>query len=65
MANKKPTKLDLLLSILSDHEWHWGNELATRVTWRFGATIKQARDLGYLIETDHVGRDHCYRLIQS
>ena len=36
MYTKKKTKVDLLLDILSDYQWHWGDELATKVGWRFG-----------------------------
>ena len=51
-----------LLTLLSDYDWHWGDELATAVCWRFGATIYEVRHKGYSIETEHVGRKHRYRL---
>jgi hypothetical protein len=65
MKNQKSTKVELLLSVLSDHDWHWAEELATKVSWRFGATIKEARDKAYPIETQRVGLQHRYRLVQS
>jgi hypothetical protein len=61
----RPTKLDLLLEVLSDGNWHWGEELATQVSWRFGATIEVARKKGYRIETDRVGKQHQYRLLEK
>jgi hypothetical protein len=65
MQSKKPKKLDLLLGLLADYEWHWSEELASKVSWRFGATIKDARDEGYPIERDQVGPKHRYRLVRS
>ncbi|MEX0269377.1 hypothetical protein AB3R30_09545 [Leptolyngbyaceae cyanobacterium UHCC 1019] len=65
MRTLKQTKLDLLLDVLSDHDWHWGEELATKVGWRFGATIKEARDKGYLIKTERDGLQHRYRLLKA
>ncbi|ESA33786.1 hypothetical protein N836_20075 [Leptolyngbya sp. Heron Island J] len=65
MSKNKKTKLELLLNILSDFEWHWNDELASKVSWRFGATIKEARDKGHQIETDHDGRKWRYRLIPA
>jgi len=58
----KKTKLELLLEVLSDGEWRWGNELDVKVGWRFGATIKEARYKGYPIETNRVGSQCRYRL---
>lgn len=65
MQTLKQTKLDLLLNALSDRDWHWGEELAVKVGWRFGATIKEARDKGYLIKADRVGLQHRYRLLKA
>jgi len=62
MRSLKKTKLDLLLEVLSDGEWHWNDELAVKVGWRFGATIKEGRTKSYLIETERVGLQHRYRL---
>jgi hypothetical protein len=58
----KKTKLDLLLETLSDGEWHWGDELAVKVGWRFGATIKERRTKHHPIETERLGLQHRYRL---
>lgn len=63
MYARKPTKLDLLLNILSDHEWHSGDELASSpVGWRFGAVIHEARGRGYQIKTDSRGQKGWYQL---
>jgi hypothetical protein len=62
MHAKKSTKMDLLLSVLSDGDWHWGDELATKVSWRFGAAIGEARKRGNEIQTDRIGLKHRYRL---
>jgi hypothetical protein len=65
MQETKVTKVILLMDVLKDGEWHWADELAARVGWRFGATIKEARDKSYLIETNRVGLKHRYRLVRS
>ena len=65
MADKKPTKLALLIALLSDYGWHEAEELTNKVSWRFGATIKEARYKGYPIETNHVGKMYSYRLVKS
>jgi predicted nucleotidyltransferase len=61
-AKLRTARLELLLKILSDGKWHWGEDLASEVTWQFGAIIKEARDRGYLIETNQVGKRFQYRL---
>jgi hypothetical protein len=65
MRQTKVTKVDLLMDVLNDGEWHWSEELAIKVSWRFGATIKDARDEGYPIERNQVGPKHRYRLVKS
>ncbi len=62
MPSLNKTKVELLLEALADGEWHWSEELASKVSWRFGATIKDARDKGYLIETGSLGKHYRYRL---
>ena len=54
MKHKK-TKLELLLEALSDGNWHWSDELVIKVGHRFGATIKDARDKGYPIQSKRDG----------
>lgn len=61
----KKTKLELLLAALADLDWHWGEDLATKVGWRFGATIKEARYKSYSIETKRMGVQSRYRLVRS
>lgn len=65
MANRKTTKVDLLLDVLADGQWHSAEELAVRVGWRFGATIKAARYKDYPIETERVGLQHRYRWLKG
>lgn len=65
MEIAKITKLNLLLNALADGNWHWGEELATTVGWRFGATIESARKRGYRIETNQAGKQYQYRLLQQ
>ena len=62
MLSLNKTKVELLLETLADGEWHWSEELASKVSWRFGATIKEARDKGHLIETGSLGKQYRYRL---
>lgn len=64
MRSLKKTKLDLLLEVLSDGNWHWGDKLAIKVGHRFGATIKDARNKGYLIKTERVGLKNRYRMLK-
>jgi hypothetical protein len=64
MQQSKVTKVDLLMDVLNDGEWHWADELATKVGWRFGATIKEARNKSYTIETNRIGLNHRYRLMK-
>jgi hypothetical protein len=64
MKQSKVTKVDLLMDLLSDSEWHWADELATKVGWRFGATINEARNKSYVIETSRIGLKHRYRLVK-
>lgn len=65
MRSVKKTKLDLLLEVLADGEWHWSDELASKVGWRFGATVKEARYKHYPIKTDRVGLQHRYRMLKA
>jgi len=62
MRSLKKTKIDLLLEVLADGEWHWGNELAVKVGWRFADPVQRARLKGHPIKTDRVRLEHRYRL---
>lgn len=60
---KRLTNLDRLLKILKDGQWHDADELACKVSHRFGHTIFVARQKGYPIEKRKVAhKDHQYRL---
>lgn len=62
MNNTKKTKVELLLETLSDGEWHWNEELAIKVGWRFNDPVHKARKQGHPIERDQDGTRHRYRL---
>jgi predicted nucleotidyltransferase len=49
--NRGVTKLEQLISLLSDGKWHSSQEISEKVAWRFGHTIYEARKQGYQIET--------------
>lgn len=63
MTEPKVTKIDLLLDLMSDGEWHYPNDLVT-VSHRFGDTMHRAKEKGYLIQTERIKGNSCrYRLI--
>lgn len=65
MGNRKKTKAELLIEVLSDGQWHWGDELAQadKVGWRFGDAVDKARGKkGFPIIRERVGLKHKYRL---
>lgn len=63
MTEQKVTKIDLLLDLMSDGEWHYPSDLVT-VSHRFGDTMHRAKEKGYLIETERIKGNSCrYRLI--
>ncbi|WP_254563326.1 hypothetical protein [Oscillatoria sp. HE19RPO] len=63
MTEPKVTKIDLLLALMSDGEWHYPSDLIT-VSHRFGDTMHRAKEKGYLIETERIKGNACrYRLI--
>lgn len=39
----KLTNLERLIEVLRDGKWHSGDELAIKVSWRFGHTVFEAR----------------------
>ncbi len=64
MENRDQSNLNRLLRLLSDKLWHSGEELAARVSWRFGATVHEARGKGYPIEKRRIGHNQYeYRLL--
>ena len=64
MLKRKKTKVKLLIEALFDGAWHWGDELAAKVGWRFGDAKYKAKKRGYLIEWERVGLKHRYRLLK-
>ncbi|KKD39754.1 hypothetical protein [Limnoraphis robusta] len=59
----KVTNLEKLLAVLRDHQWHSADELAGKVSWRFGHTVYEARKKGYEIQKRKVGHNQYeYRL---
>jgi len=47
---KRATNLQKLLAVLADGRWHPADELAFKVSFRFGHTVFVARRKGYSIE---------------
>jgi hypothetical protein len=66
MQKLKKTKVELLMEVLADGEWHWGDELALpeKVGWRFGDAKYKAKKRGYSIKRERVGLKHRYRLLK-
>lgn len=63
MAGEQMSKIDALLQLMGDGQWHYPQEL-TAVSHRFGDTIDRARRKGYLIETERLkGNNYRYRLV--
>ena len=63
--SKPKTNLQKLLKLLGDGEWHTTEELS-QITWRFGHTIHEARNKGYLIEKRKISHNQFqYRLSVS
>ncbi|MEM8640382.1 MAG: hypothetical protein AAGG51_16435 [Cyanobacteria bacterium P01_G01_bin.54] len=59
----KDDSLSRLIALLKDGLWHPAEELAQKVSWRFGAAIHVARRKGYGIETRKVAHNQYeYRL---
>ncbi|MGB3206006.1 MAG: hypothetical protein WBB28_13530 [Crinalium sp.] len=60
----KTTNLDRLIALLRDGRWHSADELANKVSWRFGHTVFEARKKGYFIEMRKVAHNQFeYRML--
>ncbi|WP_071516170.1 hypothetical protein [Geitlerinema sp. PCC 9228] len=60
----KTMNLEKLLMLLKDGQWHSGDELAMKVSWRFGHTIYEARHKGYKIEKRKIAHQQFeYRML--
>lgn len=59
------TKLDLLVTVMQDGEWHSTDELVQRVGHRFSATKHVAEKQGYLFEKRRQGNRFEYRMVSS
>jgi hypothetical protein len=57
------TKLDLLVSVMGDGEWHSTEELVSRVGHRFSATKHVAQKQGYQFDTRRLGMRFEYRMV--
>lgn len=62
-SDRAPTKMDLLLSLLSDGQWHSTDQLIEEVGHRFSATVHLARQAGHKIERRRDGFDNEWRLL--
>lgn len=60
---KNETQLEKLLRLLSDHEWHWTDELIAEVGHRFSVSVQSAKEKGHKIKREQEGRQHRYRLL--
>jgi hypothetical protein len=62
----KLTNLERLIAILKDGKWHSSDELANKVSWRFGHTVFEARKKGYSIEKRKVAHNRFeYRMLAA
>jgi hypothetical protein len=60
----KTTNLEKLLIVLKDGQWHPSDELAMKVSWRFGHTVYEARHKGYAIDKRKVAHNQFeYRML--
>jgi hypothetical protein len=60
------TKLDLLVTVMQDGQWHSTEELVQQVGHRFSATKHVAEKQGYRFERRREGQRFEYRLaVQS
>jgi biotin operon repressor len=52
-----------LLLVLADQQWHLNQELADKVTFRFGSAMQTVRQWGFEVESERVeGRTWRYRM---
>ncbi|WP_228014550.1 hypothetical protein [Fortiea sp. LEGE XX443] len=62
----KSTNLEKLIAILKDGKWHSSDELAAKVSFRFGHTVFEARKKGYFVEKRQVAYNQFeYRLLAA
>ncbi|MBW4554442.1 MAG: hypothetical protein KME59_00600 [Trichormus sp. ATA11-4-KO1] len=62
----KSTNLEKLIVLLKDGKWHSSDELAAKVSFRFGHTVFEARKKGYFVETRQVAHNQFqYRLLAA
>lgn len=62
----KKTNLERLISVLRDGQWHPGDELANKVSYRFGHTVYEARKKGYDIQIRKISQyRHEYKWLHS
>ncbi len=51
------SNFERLITILKDGQWHSSEELAAKVSWRFGHTVFEARKKGFSIEKRKVAHN--------
>ena len=62
----KSTNVERLVAVLKDGRWHSSEELANKVSWRFGHTVFEARKKGYLVEKRKVAHNRFeYRILAA
>lgn len=60
------TNLERLIAILKDGKWHSSDELAAKVSWRFGHTVFEARKKGYQVEKRKLAHNRYeYRMLRT
>ncbi len=59
------SKQEKLLELFSDGQWHSGEEIAARVSFRFTAALHEVRKQGYAIETREANNQFEYRVLSE
>jgi hypothetical protein len=63
---ERQTNLQKLLAVLADGRWHSADELAYKVSFRFGHTIFEAREKDYPVEKRKISHNRYeYRMASA
>jgi hypothetical protein len=66
MGKQKENLVIQLIELMSDYQWHSSQELADKISFRFGDAIYRARKSGYEIEKNRLkNNEYEYRLISK